>query len=274
MKKSRRKKPTFLLYNILEYILTLGDIMKRLITDIAKITGPSEPFTFLKDTGIPQEKKDEAAEIINNLKKVIETKKLTALSAPQIGINKRIFCIKFDDQIKTFINPIVTKKSRVVILPETFASMPGKEILIARPEEVTVIYYTEEFKYEDNKLMGAAAQLFDQQCQVLDGIMPAELGMVSDVEQDGSLSDLSDEERIELVEYYKKEFIPTKLKAVKDTITEEESSEYKKLKFTEDVINGRAQIAETPPEIRGNRAQRRKTKKILNEINKMKKRGK
>lgn len=242
--------------------------MKRLITDIAKINGPSEPFTFLTDTGIPQEKQDEAKEIIDNLKKVIESKKLTALSAPQIGINKRIFCIKFDDQIKTFINPIVTKKKGIVILPETFASMPGKEILIARPEEVTVVYYTEEFKYEDNKLMGAAAQLFDQQCQVLDGIMPAELGMVSDVEQDGSLSDLTDEDIEGLIDFYKNTFIPIRMKSLNESITEEEQTTYKKLKFTEEVINGRAQIAENPPEITGNRAQRRKTQKILKSINK------
>jgi hypothetical protein len=29
--------------------------------------------------------------------------------------------------------------------------MPGKEILITRPEELTVVYYTEDFKYEENK---------------------------------------------------------------------------------------------------------------------------
>ena len=243
--------------------------MKRLITDIAKLNKPSEPFTFLTDTGIPPEKIDEATEIIENLKKVIESKKLVALSAPQIGINKRIFCIKFDDQIKTFINPIITKKNGVVILPETFASMPGKEILIARPEEVTAVYYTDDFKYEDNKFVGAAAQIFDQQCQVLDGVLPDELGLISDVEQDGSLSDLSEEEKGELVEFYKK-YISTKKKVIEDNITEEEKDAYKRLKFSEDVINGRAQVVENPQKT-GNREQRRKAEKMARKINKMRK---
>ena len=39
--------------------------------------------------------------------------------------------------------------------------MPGKEI-IARPEEITVVYYTDDFKYEENKLVGPAAAIFDQ----------------------------------------------------------------------------------------------------------------
>ena len=53
---------------------------------------------------------------------------LMAISAPQIGIEKRIFCIKFNDEIKTFINPIITKKSDYKIVTET-CSMPGKRNL-------------------------------------------------------------------------------------------------------------------------------------------------
>ena len=89
---------------------------------------------------------------------------ILALAAPQIGINKRIFCLRFNDQIKVFINPIITKKKGLTIAVETCCSMPGKEIVIGRPEEVTVVYYNEEFKYEDNKLLGAAASLLRQRC--------------------------------------------------------------------------------------------------------------
>ena len=50
--------------------------------------------------------------------------------------------------------PIITKKKGVNIVIETCASMPGKEIVIGRPEEITVVYYSDEFNYEDNKLVG------------------------------------------------------------------------------------------------------------------------
>ena len=47
-------------------------------------------------------------EIISSLKHTIEAKNIIALSAPAIGYNKRVFCIKFDTEIKTFVNPIIS----------------------------------------------------------------------------------------------------------------------------------------------------------------------
>jgi len=229
--------------------------MSEIITDLSILSTPAEPLEFLTDKGV---EKDEGESIIKQLKEVLASNEnILAISAPQIGINKRIFCIKFNDVIKTFINPIVTKKSGSVIAPETCASLPGKEILIARPAEVTVVYYNDDFKYEDNKLMGPAAAIFDQQAQLLDGITPDVLGLVSDVAEDGSLADLNEEEIKELKEFYK-QYVETKLKAINSTISDdpEVQAQLRKLKFTEDVINGRsAVVGKDGPKL--NRAQRR-----------------
>ena len=182
-------------------------------------------------------------EIVSALKHTIEAKNIVSLSAPAIGYNRRIFCIKFDNEIKTFINPIITKKNGLNIVIETCAAMPGKEIVIGRPEEITVVYYNDEFKYEDNKLVGVAASMFDQQAQLLDGILPDDLGLVSDVATDGSLADLTEEEITELVDFYK-EYVKVKSEALQQTITEdpELNAEYKKLAFSEKVVNGQAAI--------------------------------
>ena len=215
--------------------------MSQIITDLTKLNEAAKPLAFLTEAG-PQ--KEEGTEIISKIKEVLEADKtLLALSAPQIGINSRIFCIRFNEVIKTFINPVVTKKSNYAIRPETFASMPGKEILITRPEELTVVYYTEEFKYEENKLLGAAARIFDQHCQLLDGVTPEHLGLVSDVETDGSLADLTEEEITQVTEIYK-QFIKAKTEALQKEIAENPEVEkaYKSLQFTEKVINGKAAI--------------------------------
>ena len=125
--------------------------MKKIRTHLKKLSIPSEPLTFLTDQG-PQT--EEGIKIISEIKKVMEKdESILALSAPQIGINKRIFCLRFNDQIKTFINPIITKKKGIIVAVETCASMPGKEIVVGRPEEITVVYYNDDFKYEDNKLI-------------------------------------------------------------------------------------------------------------------------
>lgn len=215
--------------------------MSKIITNVEELTKAALPLRFLTEAG-PE--KEEGTTIINSIKEAMEADKtILALSAPQIGIDSRIFCIRFNDTIKTFINPIVTKKSNYVVKPETFISMPGKEILITRPEELMVVYYTDEFKYEENKLLGAAARLFDQHCQLLDGVLPSDLGLVSDVEADGSLADLSEEEIAQVIEIYK-QFIKTKTAGLQKQIEEDEEvkKQYNALKFTEKVINGDALV--------------------------------
>lgn len=236
--------------------------MVEIIKDIEKLTTPATPLQFLTEQGV---EKEEGLEIISKIKEAMDADSaILALAAPQIGVDSRIFCIRFDDQIKTFINPIVTKKSKYEIKPETFVSMPGKEILITRPEEITVVYYTEEFKYEENKLLGAAARLFDQHCQLLDGVTPAELGLVSDVETDGSLADLSEEEIAQITDIYK-QFIKAKSAALQTEIEKDPELEkaYKQLKFTEKVITGEALVISDEDENRHKAANKLATKSMM-----------
>ena len=231
--------------------------MEKIITDIEILSTPSEPLEFLTEKGA---QKDDGLEIINKIKEAMEANQdILALAAPQIGINKRIFCLRFNDQIKTFINPIITKKKGLKIVIETCASMPGKEVVIGRPDEVTVVYYNDKFDYEDNKLVGIAASLFDQQAQILDGVLPMELGLVSDIEEDGKIeeSDLA-----EIIPFYKDTFLPTRLASLKTAIEADEEAEkdYRQLKFTEGVINGRIAVLEPEEET----AKRAKAKKAAN----------
>lgn len=232
--------------------------MKDIITKLELLEVPSKPIEFLTESGIQTSESDT---IINKLKEIMENNKnILALSAPQIGINKRIFCIRFDDAIKVFINPIITKKSKYIIAPETSASLPNKEILIMRPEEISIIYYNDKFKYEDNKLLGPAARIFDQQIQFLDGITPAELGLISDINEDCSLADLTPDEAKQITAIYK-QYIQTKLAAINKVVDIEDDEikkQYRHLKFTEDVINDRIQvISDEPIKPKLNRATRR-----------------
>ena len=231
--------------------------MESIIYDVDVLSVPAEPLTFLSESGAQTE---EGTEIINKIKEVMESNNnILALSAPQIGINKRIFCLRFSDQIKAFINPIITKKKGLNIVIETCASMPGKEIVIGRPEEITTVYYNDDFKYEDNKLIGASASLFDQQAQILDGVLPNELGLVSDIEMDGKIEDA---DLVEIIPFYKDTFLPNKLESLKQVISKDENvnKTFNQLKFTEGVINGRIAVVESEREA----ASRAKAKKAAN----------
>lgn len=235
--------------------------MKEIITDLKMLTEPAEQLRFLDDSGTHKEEGDE---IVKELKDALAADaSIIALSAPQIGIKKRIIGVRFADEIKIFINPIITKKADYKVGVETCASMPGKEILIARPEDITVVYTNGDFKYEDNKFVDYAARILDQQINLLDGVPPAELGLVSDIAEDGSFAELNDEEKAQALDIYK-QFVSAKLQAVKTTLADDEMHrQYKKMKLAEDVINGRTLIIENPEEKKkaGNREQRRMIEK-------------
>lgn len=236
---------------------------KEIITDLEALHAPSEKIAFFDETGTHHEETDE---IVGAIKAVMEERKdVIALSAPQIGIRKRAFCIRFGDEIKAFVDPIVTKKSDYKIAVETCASMPNKEILLARPEDITVVYNDANLKYEDNKLLGPAARLFEQQANLLDGVTPDELGLVSDINEDGPLTDLTEEELKQVIEIYK-QFAEAKKKAIVDSLDDEtDKAIYKHMKLTEDVITGRVEIMDNPADAKasGNRKQRRDASKMI-----------
>ena len=213
----------------------------ELITDLEKLQEAAEPLEFLTEKGV---EKEEGNKIISDLKAYLDnTRTEVAIAAPQLGINKRIFCMRFQDTIKTFINPVITKKAKWNIQPESFSSMPGKEILISRPEEITVVYYTDEYKYEENKLLGIAARVFDQSCQLLDGVTPDILGVVSDIEEDGSLWDLDDEEMKQIKDMYS-QIIAARGQSLAARIKEdpELAKKYNEFLFAEKVMSGEAAV--------------------------------
>lgn len=221
----------------------------ELITDIEQLKSAAEPLEFLTEKGV---EKEEGEEIIGKLKAFLENDRTAvAVTAPQLGINKRIFCMRFKDSVKTFINPVITKKSNYNIQPETCSSMPGKEILICRPDEITVVYYTDGFQYEENKLLGIAARVFDQNAQLLDGVTPDVMGVVTDIDEDGSLWDASEEEMAQLVDMYKKIMAARSAEMQKAIGADESlSKQYQNLRFTEKVINGEANVVGKSPSVK------------------------
>lgn len=223
--------------------------MKDFITNFEALREPAKPLKFLEENGMnDEESKSLVADLVGTLE---ANPNLIAITAPELGIPIRALSIRFNDVIKTFINPIVTKKSDIVIAPEIWRGLPGKEILTSRPNEITVIYYTGDLKYEENKLLGPAARLFDQQVQILDGVLPDDLGLVSDIEEDGSLVDTTEKEMAQLVEIYK-EWVKVKAKALKESIEADPdlANQYREIAFSEKVIRGEAAVVDDTVEKR------------------------
>lgn len=132
--------------------------------------------------------------------KLNKYKDMVALSAPQIGIQERVFCIKFNDgEIRDFINPVILKREEGVhLVREKDPSFPNKEFIFPRPGKIIIQFQDEEAKFHQNKLEGVVAEVFDRMQNYLDGIPLCDYSL--DV-KDG-FDDLNDEEKAEVIDMY------------------------------------------------------------------------
>lgn len=230
--------------------------------NVLDIKEASEPLKFLDGDLVIPEVREEADNIVKDLKQVLETNpNLVAISAPQLGINKRIFCIRFNDVIKTFINPIVKIRSEAKFINIETNLFEGKSVAIARPKEIEVVYYTDELKMEDNKLLDLAAAIFMQQYNLLDAIIPgraleldvdilseADLPLLMDATYSGSgyiFDPEKDNYDLDTVADYLSSFMQgcsDELNYLCESDNEDLKKAARHLRFTEQVILGRTKV--------------------------------
>lgn len=166
--------------------------IKEIITDEALLNDRAD------EVDTTNEMKD-ARKIISELKSTIRAKNLTSLSAPAIGYGKRIFCINFSDsEIKTFINPIRSDSGGIVLSEETSPCIPGKRFIIPRNNKISVMYTRPTGQIESREISGAAAAVFQQELDLLDGVLLSNMGLEIDELWDNA----TQEEREEVINAY------------------------------------------------------------------------
>lgn len=137
-------------------------------------------------------------EIIVDLKDTIREKNLVGLAANQIGYDKRIFVINFNGDLRSFVNPIITKTGGLELSREGCASIPDKEFVRPRHNDIEVTYMTPLGKIESRQLVGMAATVFQHEIDHLDGMLLSDIGF----EVDEDFDNATDEERQEVVNAY------------------------------------------------------------------------
>lgn len=141
----------------------------------------------------------EARDIISEIKRTMRKNNIVSLSAPAIGYGRRIFCIDFKDQeIKTFINPIIVSAKGIQLSREKCTSIPGKEFIRPRNSEIEVMFQNPLGKPISRKLIGLAAVVFQHEMDHIDGLLLSDVGLEIDEEFDKA----PEEERQEVVEAY------------------------------------------------------------------------
>lgn len=222
-------------------ILNLKNIKKLntsdIITDYNKLSERCDEFDLTK-------KNNEAQEIIVKLKQIIRSDETIAgLSAIQIGYNKRIICINFNGDIRTFINPIIEKAEGLELSRESCHSIPGKEYIRIRQNKITVTYQTPLAKIETVELAGMAARVMQHHIDHLDGLLISDVGLEVDEDWDNA----TDEERQEVIDYYI-DSLDLRAKEISKEIAEDKDATQlsNAIKFMNSVREGKTKIEQLP----------------------------
>lgn len=173
--------------------MTNNDYVKKIL-----FLPDDEDFLMTMSEGVNVTSDKEVKNIITCLKKTMEANNLVCLSAPSIGFNKRIFCMKFDTEIKTFINPVIFKQEDPCLSRESSNIIPGKSFLIPRASKIQICYQRPMGKPENKEFQGLAAYLAQQMVQELDGVFLSDFGL----ELDSDFDNASDKEQNEVIQTY------------------------------------------------------------------------
>lgn len=137
-------------------------------------------------------------EIIVDLKDTIRDKNFVGLAANQIGYDKRIFVINFNGELRSFVNPIITEPGGLELSREGCASIPEKEFIRPRHNDIKVTYMTPLGKIESRQMVGMAATVFQHEIDHLDGMLVSDIGF--EVNED--FDKATDEEKQEVINAY------------------------------------------------------------------------
>ena len=211
--------------------------VKEIITDYDKLSERCMEFDLTKGN-------KEAQQIILELKNTIRANKnMLGLSANQIGHDKRIICLNFNGDIRTFINPIITNAVGFELSRETCNSIPGKTYIRTRNNKVSITYQTPLGKIESTDLVGVASTVFQHHLDHLDGLLLSDVGLEIDEEFDNAPI----EEREAVIDMYLDSLDLTGKQLQEEVENDEEGKQLiDAIKFIDSVNSGETVIESIP----------------------------
>lgn len=165
---------------------------KKIITDKNVLSEWASEIDTRKEGKLLQE-------IVLSLKETMRENDLRSLSAPQIGYDKRVFCMRFgDSDYRTFVNPAIENNSGISMTRETCSSIPDKNFIIPRFSKIKFYFTTPLGKIETATLVGQAAYVFQHCMDHLCGMLVDDIGL----EIDEMFDNASPEEQEEVLRLY------------------------------------------------------------------------
>ena len=211
--------------------------VKDIVTDYDELSERCDEIDLTK-------KNTEIQDIILHLKNTIRAgSDISGLSANQIGFKKRVICLNFDGDIRSFINPIITSVDGFELSRETCHSIPGKTFIRPRNNKIKVTYMTPLAKIESVELMGKAAIVFQHHVDHLDGLLLNDIGL----EIDDDFDNATEQERIQIIDMYLDSIDLNRQQIEADIESDPEAKKMSDgVRFIQSVQSGQTKIEEIP----------------------------
>lgn len=208
--------------------------VKSIITDENELGCRSDEIDIRKEG-------QEMQKIIGELKAVIREKNLKGLAAPCIGHFKRIFVLNFNGDLRSFVNPIISKVNGITLSKETCECIPEKTYLRIRNNDIDITYQTPLGKVETRRFVGLAAMMAQHEIDHLDGLLLSDVGL----EIDEEFENASEEERQEVINAYL-DCLDLKQKQLEAEIEKDDTLKktQKAIEFMTDLQQGKIQLAD------------------------------
>ena len=216
----------------------MGDYVLAVIKDPERLSERCDEINVFENQA-------QVRNIVSKLKETLKAHKdLMALAAPQLGYKYRIFCIRFaDEEIQTFVNPMVTKRQGKCLMIEHTDALPGKEFMIQRSERVMAGYQKVSGQYNELSLKNPLAAIFESMLDVIDGTLFFKYETMG-LPIDSDYYKASEEEKEALHNWYFETFLPTRLQQLEETANSDEDIKklQEQIKYFTSVIEGETEI--------------------------------
>ncbi|MBU2213364.1 MAG: peptide deformylase [Patescibacteria group bacterium] len=139
-------------------------------------TGADNPILRKKTELIPKVTKD-ILKILKDMTDTLEDKGGLGIAAPQVGHSLRMCLAKFNEKTNVMINPQITWKGEETdVVEEGCLSLPGIDVKIERPTEITITYLDIKGKGQERKFIEFDARVVQHEVDHLDNVLITDHG--------------------------------------------------------------------------------------------------
>ena len=171
--------------------------------------------------------------------------------------------MKFKDEIKFILNPLIVKREKLLVSREKNISCGDQEYLIPRFDKIEFIYMQPTGVPEQLEFNGYAAYLFQQMNDLLEGLQLSDYGLPIDSDFD----ELTEDEKSEIISKYMESFEELLGNLQKDIDEDPELREQQHtIDFLTGVATGKVKIATKQPNRATRRANQKYAKKLAQQL--------